>query len=171
LTGVFSSFKLFLVFTVLLLFHRSEAGEVFCEGKSNEKWLNFDNLTTCKLNESTVIDDPFTTFSELDVSVNLLWFMENKNIFHLPIEVAEKFPNLNVYAAAGCSLKKVYKKHFQGLTELKGLYLGFNQLKVIYDNTFEDTKLLEFLDLCEFSFNFRLVFACFSFQLATLSKQ
>jgi hypothetical protein len=164
--------KLFLIFTICLLIYQTEAGAIFCEGKSNEKWLNFDNLTTCKLNDTTVINDPFTTFSEFDVSVNLLWFMENKNIFHLPVELAEKLPNLIVYAAAGCSLKKVTKKHFEGLTKLTGLYLGFNQLKVIHDSTFEDIKMLEFLDLCEFSFNFdRKLLQVFWFQLVTLSRQ
>jgi hypothetical protein len=138
-----------IIWIVCVVIFQCEANKISCESVHTDKFINFGNLTSCILNETTVIDDATTTFKYIDDSINALWFIENKHISFLPIKVSRSFPHLILYAASACSIKQVSKVHFKRLTSLKGLYLGYNEIKVIHDNTFSDLKSLEFLDLCK----------------------
>lgn len=86
---------------------------------------------------------------EADPAINDLIFSNNKKIEHLPVEVAITFPVLNFYSARNCSIKTIAKIHFKGLTFLKTLNLGENQIETIRSNTFEDLVSLTNLVLGE----------------------
>lgn len=95
----------------------SDAKEITCESTNQAFYLNFDSLTTCFMNETSIINDSQTRFSNLDESITMLWFLENQKISFLPLEVKENFPNLRVYVATACSIEKIAKKHFMGFDE------------------------------------------------------
>jgi hypothetical protein len=97
----------------------------------------------------TSIDVEGATFSApKDDSIKALNFWYNTKIKFLPVRVAETFPSLTAYMAAGCSLKKISKENFRNMDRLKLLWLQNNQITIINGNTFEDLHELEQLWLC-----------------------
>jgi hypothetical protein len=74
--------------------------------------------------------------SSRNEAVKGLVFQNNKNIFYLPENVAEKFPNLFEYAALNCSIENVLRQHFSGLKRLRLIDLGYNQIEEMAVETF-----------------------------------
>lgn len=136
---------LIILAAIFLITDLSSAEEVTCELTFVRGW-SLGSLKTCSMQESTVIDAPLVRIlSNRDESVKALTFEENKKISFLPLETFKKFPNLNAYAAWGCSIKIVQKEHFQNLINLMLINLAGNQIEIIYSDTFEGlTKLKEF---------------------------
>lgn len=155
------TFAKFYIFIIAI--SGSAAEEISCENYSHDHWINFETLITCTVNETTVISDPQVTFAEVDKTIGVLWFVENKNISHLPVEVDEKLPNLVVYAATGCSITSISNVHFKGLVKLEGVYLGGNQIGVIGNDIFKGLKSLRIIDLCKNIFKHFTIFLKFSF--------
>lgn len=88
-----------------------------------------------------------TLFSLRDESMLGFKVSDNKEISFLPVKVAEKFPNLEIYSASRAVVKEVWKKNFESLKYLKVLYLNNNQLKRLPNDVFADLKELRVIDL------------------------
>lgn len=109
-------------------------------------WRSSDStvsLNTCLMDVKTKIYEANATVSTQDETVGALSLSFNKKIFHLPIDVAESFPNLQVFYAARCSITKISKSNFKGLSKLRRLDLYHNQIETIPSDTFSDCIELE----------------------------
>lgn len=122
--------------------------EVSCENiQDNGLW----KLKTCDMKGSTKINSAGYSISAFQIqNVEGIDFSHNKKIFHLPDKVYESFPNLIVYNAYDCSIKSIFRRHFEGLFHLRGLYLNRNSIEKIPLDVFEDLKSLELLYLGKF---------------------
>ena len=125
---------------------------VTCEEKY--PWTHYGvykGVQSCIMNtQKTRIDSPFRTFSDAkDESIKGMDFNGNKYVYYLPIRTYEKFPNIVVYDASGCSLKAIKRENFEGLTKLESLDLRNNNLVRIQNDTFGDLKNLTYLSLGE----------------------
>jgi Leucine-rich repeat (LRR) protein len=94
---------------------------------------------------TSISSEDVTISTTNDPSTGGLWFNDNKEISYLPICVNESFTNLLAYSAYGCSLTKITKINFQGLSKLAYLELGGNQIETINSDTFKDLASLEYL--------------------------
>jgi Leucine-rich repeat (LRR) protein len=136
---------------VFELFAILEAREVSCETVEDFNASDtFGSVRTCRMDGTTVIDEDNMTVATADESVLSLKFDENQKISFLPIQVAEKFPNIISYTATLCSVKTISKKNFAGLTKLRELKLDLNQIERIDKDAFGDLDLLEHLHLGSF---------------------
>jgi hypothetical protein len=135
----------FILTVTLTLFCREiGAKEVACERFADYDWTgSVGNVKTCFSYVTTVINEPGATFCSTNYDTLALSFCTNINVHFLPIAVAEKFPNLQVYALDGCSIKDVTKRNFESLAKLKILWLGRNPIEKINSDTFEDLVSLE----------------------------
>jgi Leucine-rich repeat (LRR) protein len=95
-----------------------------------------------------------TIHSDQDDDMKRLSLSNNKNIFYLPENIDEDFPNLMRYNAKRCSITAITKKNFKGLSKLTKLNLWGNQIERITSETFKDLTDLEVLSLGEKSFGF-----------------
>lgn len=137
-------FVLILLLEVWISIEVSEAKEISCEKVNYMNWWTFvGTVKTCFMDKTTTIDEPEATISKRDESIKGLEFSKNKNIFHLPDNVAGSFPNLEEYNADFCSLIEITKRNFNGLVRLKELSLYKNQIENIADDTFEGLVALE----------------------------
>jgi Leucine rich repeat len=102
---------------------------------------------TCKPKYDTPIDYSRLMVSKSDLEIQGLHFHSGKHF--LPEGVAEKFPHLKGYDAAGCSINKLSMTNFKGLIRLQVLMLEGNRFESIMSGTFEDLIVLEYLNLCK----------------------
>lgn len=127
-----------------------EAAEVSCETIEGKIWNDeLGTLKTCQMKKETAIDRPGTRISMKDLTVLGINFRSNKKINFLPIEIGDSFSHLVGYFAYNCSITRIVKINFKGLSELKLLSLSFNQIKKISSDTFDDLTDLEVLFLRE----------------------
>jgi Leucine rich repeat len=125
-------------------------------------------ILLCEMTYKTSINTSDETISiTRNESLNGLSFFNNKKMFNLPVNVAEKFPNIVIYTAGGCSLKEVLYKNFKSLYKLKGLNLQQNQIEKITSDTFVDLKELVWIYLSKFSYQNlqRLIFIFFQTEI------
>lgn len=101
----------------------------------------------CLLNVSTVIDAEDFLISSESSDMTVLHFFGNDDISFLPIGVRKNFPELVFIQGNECMIKKISKANFQGLTELRYLYLMGNMITTIDGETFEDLISLIEIDL------------------------
>jgi hypothetical protein len=137
-----------------MVIHKAKTKSIECEKLSFEKQFElkrgFIDITICEMSKETSIEAPNVTISTKRDESNMgLSFYDNKKIFYLPIDVAEKFPNLTFYSAWGCSIKEISKLNFKGMKHLKQLRLTINQIEIIDNDTFQDAVALEILLLGE----------------------
>lgn len=125
----------------------AEYGTVTCDFKSNIYGHTQEKLLACEVKTQRLVHRGTKIVSARDEIVEALDFGHNKNIFLLPVNAAEVFPNLKEYSAAYCSLKAVSKINFANLRRLVALNLERNDLLTIADDTFADLESLEFLSL------------------------
>jgi Leucine-rich repeat (LRR) protein len=142
--------KLFVIVLILIVSFlgesKSEAQQIACEIIENGGWTaqGLGWVKTCWMSKTERIDKQDVKISsERDELVQALQFHDSKSIFYLPINVDEKFPNLVVYYAGSCSIKKISKQNFIGLSSLKVLILEQNQIEQIPSETFNDLISLE----------------------------
>lgn len=83
-----------------------------------------------------------------------------KDITQLPINIGRRFPDLEVYDAGSCSIKKISKSNFAYLIYLRKLWLGFNEITEIPDDVFEDLVSLDYLAIGKRLFLFTYDFIC-----------
>lgn len=65
----------------------------------------------------------------------------------IPLKIENYFPNLEAINACCNDLQEIQDGTFQGLKQLKALYLGYNQINQIENGAFNDQILLEILYL------------------------
>lgn len=119
---------------------------VSCELDTNFEWNHIGKQRTCFLRTKTIGSFGFTILSQNEL-VTGLDFWKNKNISYLPEKVDDNFPNLQGIDAGFCSVKAISKTNFQGLSKLKLLWLYYNQIEQIADDTFDDLVSLEKISL------------------------
>jgi hypothetical protein len=133
-----------------LFYGSSATEEIECEIIDKSSWYAVGRIKVCSMVEKTSIHSPETTIaSESDELMGGLDFSENLKIFFLPINVGQNFVNLRAYNAYDCSIQAISKQNFAGLIKLELLFLFNNQITTIPNETFEDLKALEILDLCK----------------------
>lgn len=94
--------------------------------------------------DSTVIDSPdFLITSDRDETVEGFSAYKNSKFEHLPINIGEKFPNLIALQVYNCSVKRISKDSFKGLSKLRRLYIYHNQIEQIDDDVFEHIPAVE----------------------------
>lgn len=129
-----------------------KAKEIECERFGDYKYFRWGfsiySLKTCYLNGNTTIGEANVKISKRDETVLGFFLDRNKKVFHLPIGVAESFPNLQGYSAGACSIKEISHENFENLTKLKSLWLNGNQIRKILENTFDDLVEVERISLC-----------------------
>jgi Leucine-rich repeat (LRR) protein len=137
-----------LIINIFGLVNNVATKDISCEEIESTEW-DFPVLTvkTCFMEESTAINEENFKISSRDEIMGGLTYLDNKKVSHLPVQVTDSFPNLQAYSGESCSIKKVSKTNFARLSNLKFLYLGYNQIETIYSDTFEDLISLEELRL------------------------
>lgn len=110
---------------------RLEAVEINCEAIKH--CSRFQKC--CYLNGTTVIDELNVTIENSDV--HAVVFELNNKIEFLPIDVYEKFPNLEVYLSKEAAVKEISALNFGRLSNLKLLDLESNQIEFIPDDCFQ----------------------------------
>lgn len=136
-----------LIFTLIALSAKTSAQTVSCENIGYENWTHANRQKTCYIKITTTITTPTTSITAPTESVLGLSLWENKKISYLPVKVAESFPELLVYGAAGCSVTRISKENFINLRRMKRLDLSNNQIALVPNNAFEDLVALEWLQL------------------------
>lgn len=142
-------FVLILILKVSIAIEIGEVKEVECENVGDLLIVSVGIVDTCLMHNMSSINDTGVIISTRNEAMKGLYFGGNRKIFLLPVNVSESFPNLESYDANRCSLKKITKQNFEGLIELKRLYLDFNQIKNITNGTFQGLVALEILVLCQ----------------------
>jgi Leucine-rich repeat (LRR) protein len=122
--------------------------KVDCEEIKDKFWSFIGNVKSCFMRDKTSIAyDDSVIDSPRNETIRALTFEQNWNIFYLPVEIAEVFPNLEAYSAWDCSLETVSNKNFKNLTRLMVLNLSNNKIATIEMDTFEDLAGLRELHL------------------------
>lgn len=123
--------------------------EVYPKEISCEK-LRRDNMSRCFMDGYTEIHSNDVQISFMRDASVFIHFDGNLKIEHLPVEVHEIFPNLEVITAENCSIREISRKNFKNLHRLRNLNLAGNKIKMISSNTFEGLPLLRFLEFRKF---------------------
>lgn len=97
--------------------------------------------------------------------MHAVWFANNTNIKYLPIQVNERFPNLELYNAENCAVAEVSKENFKDLILMETLNLAGNVIEEVKSDTFEDLFGLDSINLGKFFLlevknEFETVFCC-----------
>lgn len=93
----------------------------------------------CYLNGLTVISgDNIVLNGSKNLEVNTITFVRNKKVEFLPVDVYEKYPNLENYLASYASVKKISALNFKRLSNLKLLELKKNKIEFVPDDCFQD---------------------------------
>lgn len=99
--------------------------------------------------ESTEINsNDFLITSPRDETVKGFYAANNKNLRSLPKNLGV-FPNLIVLDAEACSITKISKESFEGLSKLILLLLRGNQIEEIEGDTFEHIPAVQLITLGE----------------------
>lgn len=106
------------------------------------------NFNISSVDNETIID--VTIQGSYDDTVLGFAMINNENDHFLPVDIAEKFPNLTDFQASDSLVTTIGNNHFKGLAELVRLNLKGNKIESFSDHAFSDCKKLEFIDL---SFN------------------
>jgi Leucine-rich repeat (LRR) protein len=99
-------------------------------------------MPLCTINSTGV-----TISSAKDETMMKIIFEFNKKVFYLPEKVHEVYPNLEIYNAGSCSIVSIFKRNFKNLTNLKELYLEYNNIEKISSDVFKNLPSLEGLFL------------------------
>lgn len=152
---IFKFRSIFIPFFIAFCFNSfviAKLNEVACESIDNYAFYwgspySGHSLKTCLMLEKTKIDETNVKISTSDESMLGIQLSNNKKVFHLPIDIAEKFPYLLGYDAEHCSVREISEHNFKGLGGLRVLYLFGNQIEEIPARTFKDLSQLEYLGL------------------------
>lgn len=155
---MFSNFNLTSILIALLTVFLPFTQEVSAESKISCEFISdydagFENgiLKSCDVSSTVKINSTKSKFSDVsDQTVSRLHLSNNKNIFLLPENIDEKFPNLLQYEAKKCEILIIVKTNFKNLRQLKKLNLWGNKIEKIPNDVFQDLTALEVLSLGKF---------------------
>lgn len=108
-------------------------------------------LKICMMQTTTITSANFQITSEEDEMVDGFISTNNLKLSHLPANLGEKFPNLLLLDAAGCSIKYLAKESFKDLGKLLHLGLKGNRIEQINSETFENIPQIETIILCKYA--------------------
>lgn len=138
----------FSLYLILVLVHAERT--LFCERIEKVHWPYFHHRhLTCIVNETSVIESDDYRISS-DVNATGVYFNDNPRIFYLPHQLSKVFPRLMVIDVTYCSVKKVSLDNFEGLVNLRRLWLRDNLIEEIPADTFKDLISLIDIDLRKF---------------------
>lgn len=128
------------------------SNDVRCEEFKLSSWFNHGDISsikTCFMKSPSLstIKNAGTFSPPSDDTVEGINLSGNRNVRFLPVNPAEKFPNLISFDARSSSIEDISRSNFVGLTKLVKLYLENNLIKRISDDTFGDLIGLEYLSL------------------------
>lgn len=132
-----------LLFGLLLNIWGAKAIESPCEIVENPivKWCIMNVVTEITSDEVKISDGRNENITDL-------WFSTNPKISFLPVEMHEKFPNIDWIHATYCSISTINKKNFIKLSKLRILSLSYNKIQKIESDTFDgDLVNLQKVDL------------------------
>jgi Leucine-rich repeat (LRR) protein len=138
-----------LIVNVFGVLKNVETNELLCEKVDNIDWPHAEEVETCWMQNTTVIDQKTMRISNRDGAVRALAVFTNKQIHYLPIGIKDTFPHLEFMSAGQCAVREVSKENFAGLSNLTALWLEQNQIEKISSDTFEDLVSLKHLWLCK----------------------
>lgn len=108
-----------------------------CEEIKDVAWTRLGTMKTCKMDSTVIESTEFLITSNRDETVGGFIADNNEKLEHLPSNLGEKFQNLLALEVYECSLKEITKENFKGLNQLQTLFLAFNQIETIDDDTFD----------------------------------
>lgn len=95
------------------------------------------------MTDVTVIDSlGYTLGLSRDESIETITFAYNKNIEFLPENVSETYPNLAVFDAAACAIRRISQLNFVNLLKLENIFLDGNRIERIERFTFDGLNSL-----------------------------
>lgn len=108
-------------------------------------------IKTCEPNENmdlkiTRLNDELDYDIKVDDSFKGIRII-GMEINYLPLNLAEKFPSLEVIMIANSQLKEIHKRELENLTHLKIINLIKNYLQELERNLFEGSPMLEHINL------------------------
>lgn len=122
--------------------------EISCEKVEADIELPKDSRKRCVLTQTTKINaGGFLINSPRDESVERIDFAYNKQIEYLPENISEAFPNLKVYDAAACAIRKISRANFVNLKSIQKLFFDGNLIERVEGDVFEGLTTLEFIYL------------------------
>lgn len=149
--------SIFLLFVVQTFLCPAKANEISCRSIASVNWDEVGEQKTCDLSISAAIDIDNVRFEgEADDTIGALDLRALSTNSFLPIEVDAKFPALVLYQSCCASIKTISKKNFKNLSSLRFLSLADNQIEKIPNDTFEDLKALEWIELRMHFLSFKL---------------
>jgi hypothetical protein len=112
--------------------------------------LTVGYVKACYMQQETMIDSSgYEIAAERDENIGALELKDNKLIFYLPENVSEVYPNLLAITAQNCVIREISFKNFKGLSKLRLLNLGGNQIETIEMDTFKDATELNEIYFCK----------------------
>lgn len=128
--------------------HEGSLSEISCEvirtisGEASFK--------ECLMTRTTEINSPgFTITTSIDENVRTISFANNKKIQFLPENVHDAFPDLKVFDAAACAVRKISGKNFRKLSKLSTIFLDGNLIERVDGDTFHGLTSLTNIYLSE----------------------
>lgn len=91
---------------------------VTCVFQNNVYGYTSRSVLTCEIRTEGIKFDGAKILSKINLHVEGLEFGHNKNMFFLPVNVSEVFPNLKEYAAHHTSIQTISKSNFMNLMTL-----------------------------------------------------
>lgn len=84
--------------------------------------------------------------------VDALSYNSNLDVEYLLTGIQEIFPNLKVYDASNCAIRRVFKVNFESLHQLKTINLANNKISALNQIFYREMSLKK-LDLCKYVFS------------------
>lgn len=122
--------------------------EISCEKVEVVNELPMDSRKRCVLSQTTKINaGGFLIKSPRDESVERVDLAYNKQIEFLPENISESFPNMKVYDAAACAIRRISRANFVNLKEIQKLFFDGNLIERVEGDVFEGLTTLEYIYL------------------------
>lgn len=126
--------------------------ELICDGKRQWKFKLIESkILTCMIQHTETTSRNYTLKTLRDEFVHGISFRNNTKLEYLPTNVFEKFPNLWIYDAQGCSLKLVEKLNFHKLFNLTAVDLSYNLIDHIPKDLFEDSTSIHIINISTYA--------------------
>lgn len=124
----------------------TEAAGINCEkiGRS------VANKNACYLNSTTIIVASKVRFAgPKNSNVDAILFDNNVDLQFLPVNIYEKFPNLERISGESAAVKAISSMNFERLLKMKFLNLKANRIEFIPNDCFEGLLNLIEINLCK----------------------
>lgn len=112
------------------------------------EYLGMKKLRTCLIRNQAIDSDRTVVKRSADaLQIQGLNIDNNNNVKFLPEKLGETYPELTAMRVSHCAVKKLEKKHFEGLNKLMFMSMFGNKIETISSDAFKDLSSLQFLHL------------------------